>query len=47
MAYDQKLADRTRRLIGDDPELTEKKMFGGLASQPRRGGRRVECQPLA
>jgi TfoX/Sxy family transcriptional regulator of competence genes len=30
MAYDQELADRIRRLIGD-PDLTEKKMFGGLA----------------
>jgi len=31
MAYDQDLADRIRRLIGSDPDLTEKKMFGGLA----------------
>jgi len=31
MAYDQELADRIRQLIGSDPELTEKKMFGGLA----------------
>jgi len=31
MAYDQELADRIRRLIGDAPGLTEKKMFGGLA----------------
>ncbi len=31
MAYDQQLADRIRRLIGSDPGLTEKKMFGGLA----------------
>jgi TfoX N-terminal domain len=31
MAYDQELAGRIRRLIGSDPELTEKKMFGGLA----------------
>jgi hypothetical protein len=31
MAYDQKLAGRIRQLIGSDPELTEKKMFGGLA----------------
>jgi hypothetical protein len=31
MAYDQELADRIRRLIGGDPDLTEKKMFGGLA----------------
>jgi TfoX/Sxy family transcriptional regulator of competence genes len=31
MAYDEDLAGRIRRLIGTDPDLTEKKMFGGLA----------------
>lgn len=31
MAYDETLATRIRDLIGPDPELTEKKMFGGLA----------------
>jgi len=31
MAYDEDLAARIRDLIGPDPELTEKKMFGGLA----------------
>ena len=31
MAYDEVLASRIRDLIGPDPELTEKKMFGGLA----------------
>jgi hypothetical protein len=31
MAYDEVLAERIRELIGPDPELTEKKMFGGLA----------------
>src|SRR5215472_5667942 len=31
VAYDQELADRIRQLIGSDPELAEKKMFGGLA----------------
>ena len=31
MAYDQELAERIRRLIGSDPDLTGKKMFGGLA----------------
>lgn len=31
MAYDQELAGRIRQLIGSDPGLTEKKMFGGLA----------------
>jgi TfoX/Sxy family transcriptional regulator of competence genes len=31
MAYDQELAGRIRRLIGSDPDLAERKMFGGLA----------------
>jgi TfoX/Sxy family transcriptional regulator of competence genes len=31
MAYDQELAGRIRQLIGSDPDLTERKMFGGLA----------------
>lgn len=31
MAFDEVLAGRIRDLIGPDPELTEKKMFGGLA----------------
>ena len=31
MAYDQELAGRMRQLIGNDPELTEQKTFGGLA----------------
>lgn len=31
MAYDEALADRIRALIGDEPALTERKMFGGLA----------------
>ena len=31
MAYDEALADRIRELIGDEPRLTEQKMFGGLA----------------
>ena len=31
MAYDEELARRIRDLIGPDPQLTEKKMFGGLA----------------
>jgi hypothetical protein len=31
MAYDEELAGRIRQLIGSDPKLTEKKMFGGLA----------------
>jgi hypothetical protein len=31
MVYDEELADRIRNLLGDDRDLTEKKMFGGLA----------------
>ncbi len=31
MAYDEDLAERIRGLVGDEPGLTEKKMFGGLS----------------
>ncbi|KKJ93343.1 TfoX/Sxy family protein [Micromonospora sp. HK10] len=31
MAYDEHLADRVRDLVGREPGLTEKRMFGGLA----------------
>lgn len=31
MAYDEELADRIRELVVGEPDLTEKKMFGGLA----------------
>jgi TfoX/Sxy family transcriptional regulator of competence genes len=31
VAYDEELAERIRGLIGGDPDLSEKKMFGGLA----------------
>ncbi len=31
MAYDEDLADRIRALIAGEPDLTEKRMFGGLA----------------
>ena len=31
MAYDEELAARIRDLVGDEPGLTEQKMFGGLA----------------
>ena len=31
MAYDEGLADRIRDLVGSESDLTEKKMFGGLA----------------
>ena len=31
MAYDEELAARIRGLVGDEPGLSEQKMFGGLA----------------
>jgi hypothetical protein len=31
MPYDEELAGRIRELVGDEPGLAEKKMFGGLA----------------
>jgi hypothetical protein len=31
MAYDEALAERIRGLISGEPDLTEQKMFGGLA----------------
>lgn len=31
MAYDEELADRIRELLDGEPDLTERKMFGGLA----------------
>jgi TfoX/Sxy family transcriptional regulator of competence genes len=31
MAYDERLADRIRELVGSESGLTEQKMFGGLA----------------
>jgi TfoX/Sxy family transcriptional regulator of competence genes len=31
VAYDEDLATRIRELVGDDPDVTEKRMFGGLA----------------
>ncbi|MGH3262267.1 MAG: TfoX/Sxy family protein [Trebonia sp.] len=54
MAYDEALAGRIRDLIGPDPELTERKMFGGLAflirghmaiSASGRGGVLVHVDP--
>jgi TfoX/Sxy family transcriptional regulator of competence genes len=30
VAYDEALAHRVRALVGDDPRLSERKMFGGL-----------------
>jgi TfoX/Sxy family transcriptional regulator of competence genes len=31
MAYDEDLANRIRELVADEPDVTEKNMFGGLA----------------
>ncbi len=31
MAYDEVLAGRIRELLGSEPDLAEKKMFGGVA----------------
>jgi TfoX/Sxy family transcriptional regulator of competence genes len=31
VAYDEDLADRIREIVHDEPGLTEKRMFGGLA----------------
>jgi TfoX/Sxy family transcriptional regulator of competence genes len=31
MAYDEDLANRVREFIASEPDVTEKKMFGGLA----------------
>jgi len=31
VAYDEELASRIRALLGNEADLTEKKMFGGLA----------------
>ena len=56
MAYDEDLADRIRELIASEPDLTEKKMFGGLAfliggnmsvSASGQGGLMVRVDPDA
>lgn len=31
MAYDENLAERIRAVLNDQPAVTERKMFGGLA----------------
>ncbi|MBA3437433.1 MAG: RNA methyltransferase, partial [Thermoleophilaceae bacterium] len=31
MAYDEDLAKRIRELVAGEPDVTEKRMFGGLA----------------
>ncbi len=54
MAYDEDLANRIRELVADEPGLTEKKMFGGLAfliggnmsvSASRTGGLLLRVDP--
>lgn len=55
MAYDEDLADRIRELLVDEPDVTEKKMFGGLAflvsgnmsvSASSQGGLLVRVDPI-
>ncbi len=54
MAYDEDLANRIREIVGAEPDLAEKKMFGGLAfligghmsvSVSGRGGLLLRCDP--
>jgi hypothetical protein len=54
MAYDEELAGRIRALLAEEPGLTEKKMFGGLAflvggnmavAASGQGGLMVRCDP--
>jgi TfoX/Sxy family transcriptional regulator of competence genes len=56
VAYDEELADRIRDLLDEDPGVTEKKMFGGLAflicgnmaiAASRQGGVLVRVDPAA
>jgi TfoX/Sxy family transcriptional regulator of competence genes len=54
MAYDEDLANRIRELIAAEPDVTEKRMFGGLAflvgghmsvTASRQGGLMVRVDP--
>ena len=54
MAYDEDLADRIRELLAGEPDVTEQRMFGGLAFLVRgnmavaasgRGGLMVRVDP--
>lgn len=56
MAYDEELADRLRAALGDQPALTEKRMFGGLGfmvdghmavAASGQGGLMVRVDPAA
>ena len=54
MAYDEDLANRIRELLGAEPDVTEMKMFGGLAfliggnmsvAASGQGGLMLRCDP--
>ncbi|MGZ4198296.1 MAG: TfoX/Sxy family protein [Solirubrobacteraceae bacterium] len=54
MAYEEDLANRIRELLAHEPEVVEKKMFGGLAfliggnmsvSASGQGGILLRCDP--
>ena len=54
MAYDEDMANRVRELLGAEPRLSEKKMFGGLAflvsgnmavAVSGQGGLLLRCDP--
>ena len=54
MAYDEALAERIRALLADEEDVTERKMFGGLAflvggnmsvSASGQGGLLLRCEP--
>lgn len=54
VAYDQRLAERLRALLADEPDIVEMRAFGGLAfmasgnmavSASGQGGAMVRCDP--
>lgn len=54
MAYDEELVNRIRELVATGPDVTEKRMFGGLAflvgghmavSASGKGGLLLRCDP--
>ena len=54
VAYDEDLANRIRELVASEPDVTEKKMFGGLAflvggnmsvAASGQGGLMLRCDP--
>ncbi len=55
MAYNEDLANRVRELVGMEPDLTEMRMFGGLAfliagnmsvAASGQGGLLLRCDPV-